>query len=133
MLLPLAHCFPSMLLPPPPPGILLPPLGSGHTAPSQNAAPPSILLVLPLGNVVLLLPCQQPPSPDMMLPLGMMLSPKHAAFLCMLLFHGHAAQAKNRILIAPPMGHYFVTKGFFLWEVIIHLALNFVTLFQKYF
>ena len=100
MLLPLAYCFLSMFLSP------------GHTAPSQYAAPPSILL--PLGNVVLLLPCQQPPSPGMMLPLGMMLSPKHAALLCMLLYHGHAAETKNRILIAPPMDHYFVTKRFFL-------------------
>ncbi len=73
-------------------------------------------ILLPLGNVGWLLPCQLPPSPGMMLPLDMMLSPKHAALLCMPLYHGHAAQAKNRHLIAPPMDHYFVTKGFFSYE-----------------
>ena len=29
------------------------------------------------------------------------------------------------------MGHYFVTWGFFSWEVFLHLGLYFVTLFQK--
>ncbi len=35
-------------------------------------------------------------------------SPVHAAV------PGHAAQAKNRHLFAPPVDHYFVTEGFFL-------------------
>jgi hypothetical protein len=39
----------------------------------------------------------------MKLPLGMMMSPKRAALLCMPLYHGHAAQAKNRNLIASPI------------------------------
>jgi hypothetical protein len=59
----------------------------------------------------------------MLLPLGMKLPLGHAAFLCMLLSRGHAAKA---------MGHYFVTQGFSLRDVSLHLALNFVTLFQKY-
>jgi len=41
----------------------------------------------------------------------------------MLLSHGHAAKA---------MGHYFGTQGLSLRDVSRHLALNFVTLFQKY-
>jgi hypothetical protein len=60
----------------------------------------------------------------MLLPLGMKLPLGHAAFLCMLLSRGHAAKA---------MGHHFVTQGFSLRDVSLHLALNFVTLFQKYF
>jgi hypothetical protein len=59
----------------------------------------------------------------MLLPLGMKLPLGHAAFLCMLLSRGHAAKA---------MGHHFVTQGFSLRDVSLHLALNFVTLFQKY-
>jgi hypothetical protein len=59
----------------------------------------------------------------MLLPLGMKLPLGHAALLCMLLSHGHAAKT---------VGHYFVTLGFSLWDVSLHLALNFVTLFQTY-
>jgi hypothetical protein len=40
---------------------------------------------------------------------------------------GHAAKAKKLKL-----DHNFVTEGFFLREVFLHLALYFVTLFQKY-
>ncbi len=45
---------------------------------------------------------------------------------------GHAAKAKNWNWSVEPMDHNFVTEGFFLREVFLHLALYFVTLFQKY-
>jgi hypothetical protein len=45
----------------------------------------------------------------------------------------HVVQANNRNLISPPMDIISSQRGFFLWEVFIHQALNFVTLFQKYF
>ncbi len=64
----------------------------------------------------------------MLLPLGIMLPPLpwtvDRSTVGMLL-----SQKKS----VAPLDHNFVTERFFLWRVFINLALNFVTLFQKYF
>jgi hypothetical protein len=92
-----------------------------------------MLLLLGICGLAAPLFMMLPPSPgimlplDMMLPLGMMLS------CACRLYHGHVVQANNRNLILPPMDIISSQRGFFLGEVFIHLALNFVTLFQKYF
>jgi hypothetical protein len=99
-------------------GILLP----------QLAAPPGpgqFGHAYPPGHDVASLPGHAaPPGHDATPPPQACCSPMHATQQC---------SAKNRNLGIAPMDHYFVTKRFFLWEVFIHLALNFVTLFQKYF
>jgi hypothetical protein len=98
---------------------------SGHAACPGNAALLGMLLPLvwccPPG---MLLPL------CMLFPLGIMLPPLPRACRSTM---GMLLSQKNINWRFAPMDHNFVTERFFLWEVFIHLALNFVTLFQKYF